>query len=342
MTHFRLHGANPEKLYRNFNIPITKEILDFSTNTNALPWEGKITVDITKTLCDYPDDEASEIKKLLAEKNHCQENNILVTSGANEPIYIIASYQGTTKNSILSPVYGEYERALQSYGVTPSHITGLDNLTSEKETIWICNPCNPTGQFIEDAKMEKLFTTHKEKTFIIDEAYSEFMYDTKCNIEYTKHQNVLVLRSLTKIYHLCGARIGYVLAQEKTIEKLKKRQPTWSVNSLAQQAALTFLKDKDFPVSTREYYRNEVPRLIKEIENIGYEVQPTTVNYFLVKIENDEDFIIKMLYKGIVVRHTRNFIGLNGKYVRIAARTQAENNILIKAMAEYKNEHISN
>lgn len=336
MNTLRAHGANPEKFYSSFGIKKPEIIHDFSTNTNALPWNGHISIDMKHTLSDYPDDEASDIRKILAEKNHCSEGNILVTNGANEAIYLIASYQGGIKNSVLHPVYGEYDRALESYGVKSEIIMSTTALTPGKETVWICNPCNPTGKFIPDCETEALFEKFPEKTFIIDEAYAEFMYNNKIETDYTKYSNAVVIRSLTKIYHLCGSRIGYVLASEQIIAKLKKRQPTWSVNSLAQQAALAFLKDTEFPEKTRAYYKEETPRLIAELKKAGYSVLPTSVNYFLVRTDDDMGFIKYMLERGIVVRHTRNFPGLNGKFVRIAARTREENDLLIKIMTEYR------
>lgn len=336
MKQFRLHGANPEKLYIQFGIKRPEKIIDFSTNTNALPWSGHLTIDLKKTLCDYPDDECCNIRKILAKNNECTTENILVTNGANEAIYLIASYQKGLSNTILHPVYGEYDRALSCYGSNIKHISSIDALTYGEECVWLCNPCNPTGSFIEDNIIKNLLCKFPEKHFIIDEAYSEFMYNNSCNINYLDFNNVTVLRSLTKIYHLCGARIGYVFSNHKQIEKLKKRQPTWSVNSLAQQAALAFLSDTEFPNITRKYYKNEVPRVIMALKDIGYNILPTTVNYFLVETENDIDFIQFMLKRGIVVRHTRNFPELAGRYVRIAVRTKEENDILIKEMGAYK------
>ena len=335
MTTFRLHGANPEKLYESFGIPMPQKISDFSTNTNALEWNGEINTDIKKILCEYPDDESSALRSLIAAQNNYAEENILVTNGSNESIYIIASYFASGHNCIVQPVYGEYERALKSYGATPSNIFSADTIPNDADTVWLCNPCNPTGQFIKDNEMKNLFTAHKDKTFIVDEAYREFVFNEDAEAEHTIFNNVIFLRSLTKIYHLCGARIGYVAAPSDIIAKLKKRQPTWSVNSLAQSAAEAFLKDREFPKITRKFYKAEIPRFIRELRKCGCEITETSVNFFLIKCKNDEELISFLLKKGIVVRHTRNFPGLDGKYVRAAARTQEENDLFTAAMKEY-------
>ncbi|MDO5562755.1 MAG: pyridoxal phosphate-dependent class II aminotransferase [Synergistaceae bacterium] len=335
MTTFRLHGANPQKIYESFGIAAPEKIHDFSTNTNALSWDGEITVDMRRTLSDYPDDEATEVRGILAGRNGCLADEILVTSGSNETIYLIASYQTGVCNAILQPVYGEYLRALTAYGANTRNIMSLDELHAEDKTVWLCNPCNPTGLFISDDEIENILAGHRDKTFVVDEAYIDFMYSARSSLDFRKHPNLIIMRSLTKIYHLCGSRIGYVLARPETITRLKDRQPTWSVNSLAQSAAAAFLRDVDFPEKTRAYYREEMPRFISELKSIGRRLLPTEVNYFLMETANDEELMRFLLAHGIVVRHTRNFPGLDGKYVRVAARSRGENDIFISAMRKY-------
>lgn len=337
MTEFRLHGANPEKIFENFGITPPERIYDFSTNTNALLWDGEISVDMRRTLSDYPDDEASEVRSAIAQQNDCPADMVLITSGSNEAIYLTASYQTGRRNAIIEPVYGEYLRALTSYGAIVRCISSPDELKSDDETVWLCNPCNPTGKFLPDSEIAALLTRHRDKTFIIDEAYIDFMYDHKSLLDFKKFSNLTILRSLTKIYHLCGSRIGYALASQETIQKLKLRQPTWSVNSLAQSAAASFLRDADFPARTRAYYRDEMPRFMGALRGIGCELLPTTVNYFLMRADDDEKLIRFLLGRGIVVRHTRNFPGLDGKFVRVAARTRDEDDIFAAAMKEYIN-----
>lgn len=335
MAQFRMHGANPEKLYKSFGMDMPEQVHDFSTNTNALEWDGEIVLDMKKTLCDYPDDEASSVRKLLAEQNGCKEDEILVVNGSNEAIYLLASFQNGKKNAILQPVYGEYARALDSFNADMRNIADLRELEACDRTVWICNPCNPTGDYISSDDMKLILKTNKDKLFIIDEAYRDFLLMADEGANFRSFANAVVMRSLTKIYHLCGCRIGYVMADSAVISMLKKRQPTWSVNSLAQTAAAAFLKDVEFPKKTREYYRKEIPRFMASLIRAGCELLPTSVNYFLMKVQDDEEIIRFFLERGIVVRHTRNFPGLNGRYIRVAARTRSENDKFVQAAKEY-------
>ena len=334
---FRLHGANPEKLYELFGLQMPERLYDFSTNTNAVAQRGGFAPNLRAALEDYPDDECLALRALLAEATGAAPENILVTSGSNESIYLIASYEAARENRILQPVYGEYLRALKNFGAAPLNIFDLRAAKLPAEgAVWLCNPCNPTGGFIPDGELDEIAARHPRTLFIVDEAYRDFIWTDETLAPYRPRPNVVRLRSLTKTYNLCGARIGYILADAEMTERLRRRQPSWSVSGLAQQAALFFLADATLPRRTKDYYAAEMPRLISAVNGAGFPTLPSCVNYFLAAVDDDERFIRFMLERGIVVRHTRNFPGLDGRYVRIAARTRPENDILLAAMEDYR------
>ena len=334
---FRLHGANPEKLYELFGLQMPERLYDFSTNTNAVAQRGGFVPDLRAALEDYPDDECLALRALLAEATGAAPENILVTSGSNESIYLIASYEAARENRILQPVYGEYLRALKNFGAAPLNIFDLRAAKLPAEgAVWLCNPCNPTGGFIPDGELDEIAARHPRTLFIVDEAYRDFIWTDETLAPYRPRPNVVRLRSLTKTYNLCGARIGYILADAEMTERLRRRQPSWSVSGLAQQAALFFLADATLLRRTKDYYAAEMPRLISAVNGAGFPTLPSCVNYFLAAVNDDERFIRFMLERGIVVRHTRNFPGLDGRYVRIAARTRPENDILLAAMEDYR------
>ena len=342
MTGFRLHGANPEKLYEAFGIPMPEKICDFSTNTNVVKWNGSCGFDLAKILSEYPDDDSSELRALIAEQNGCSAENALVTNGSNEAIYLLASCLTGGLNCLLQPLYGEYGRALSAFGARTVDASSLSALPRSCASVWICNPCNPTGKFIENGELEQVLSSHKETLFIVDEAYRPLMLEEREPLDFLRYPNLVLLRSLTKIYHLCGVRIGYALAASDVISRLKLRQPTWSVNAFAQKAAAAYMKDAGFAARTRDYYRREVPRLRGLLNSCGFNAHPTCVNFFLVETEDDEKLIAFLLKRGVVVRHTRNFRGLDGRFVRIAARTGEEDDLLAKYMDEFHKTYSQN
>ncbi len=312
-------------------------VIDFSTNTNVLPWREQKSlskIDLHRCLAFYPDDEATELRARIAERNGCAPENVLVVNGSNEAVYLVASLLTGRRATVLQPVYGEYLRALSGYGVEARNVFGPSELP-DADALFICNPCNPTGAYIESAELEALFTRRPRTLFVVDEAYVDFLTGQDRRPDFLRYGNVVILRSLTKIFHLCGARVGYVLAGEERIARLKARQPTWSVNSLAQEAALAFLDDGEFVRRTRAFYAEETPRFMAAIQNAGFEVRPTRTNFFLVGVADDRKLIRFLLERGLVVRHTRNFPGLDGGCIRVATRLPEENDRLAQALREH-------
>ena len=254
---FRAHGANPEKLYAAAGLPTPAKIYDFSTNTNAVPQREGFVPDLRAALEDYPDGDCLALREALAREFGAPAKNILVSSGSNEAIYIIASYAAARENLILQPVYGEYKKALDGYGARTRNIFSLAEAEGARgAAVWLCNPCNPTGALISGAELDATAERNSETLFIIDEAYRDFVWTEELPRAPKILPNVVRLRSLTKIYDLCGARVGALVSHEAAVEKIKARQPEWSVSGLAQQAALWRAGDETLKARTLLRARN--------------------------------------------------------------------------------------
>ena len=322
MNTITIHGANPENLYRAFNIPVPEKILDFSTNTNILSWPD-ISLDIERLASSYPDPECTALREIISARENVPMSRILFVNGINQAIFLLAGLFGDD-TAILQPCYTEYSRAFTN----ARDIFTLDDAGTFGHVV-ICNPNNPTGRFIPD--LSQIIAGNPRTTFIIDEAYIDFLrhYEPERLCDFP---NAVILRSLTKIFHLSGARVGYVIADENIIDALKSRMPSWNVNAFAQELALKFLADGEFLARTRDFYRVNTPILMAGLREAGFDVVDSDVHYFLVRVDDDMEVIRRLLTRGIAVRHTRNFAGLEGKYVRVATRRPEENNMLISGM----------
>jgi threonine-phosphate decarboxylase len=333
----RMHGANPEKIYADLGIKMPERIIDFSTNTNVVPFKSFDPMEIQSLVSSYPDDECLELKSIISQRENCEINRIMVCNGTNEFIYLIASLEQYKRVALLHPLYSEYERALKAYNREILHLYSEEEIghLTDVNLLYICNPNNPTGKNMSEQKIREIVHLCKKKRIdvVIDEAYSFFLQNennTGRLIE--SYNNLYIMKSLTKIYNLSGIRIGYILSSKEKIEALHAVQPTWSVNALAQKLAMMYLKEDHYLMQTKTYYRNEYKWFVAAIHSIGYETMPSDTNFFLMKVKNDKAFILGMLKKGIVVRHTRNFKTLSGKYVRIAIKTREENEIFLEAL----------
>ena len=320
-----IHGANPENLFRAFGVPVPEKILDFSTNTNVIAWP-KITLDVERIASSYPDPECNRLRKIISERERVPVSKILFTNGANQAIFLLAGLF-TENTAILQPCYGEYSRAFRN----AESIFSLDGAKNFRHVI-ICNPNNPTGRFIPD--LSRTLASNPETIFIIDESYVDFLTFKKSERLVDFH-NAVILRSLTKIFHLSGARIGYVIADESIVDAVKMNMPSWSVNAFAQELALKFLNDDEFLRRTRDFYRLNTPLFMNELKCLGLEVIESDVNFFLLKADDDKRLIRFLLTNGIAVRHTRNFVSLDGKYIRVSVRRPEENEIFVEAMRDF-------
>ena len=320
-----LHGANPENLYRTFNLPMPDKILDFSTNTNILTWPD-IHINLQELASRYPDPDCSKLRMLIAEREHIPPSRILFTNGSNEAIFLL-SRLFTQDTAIIQPAYSEYSRAFRNL----HNLFSLEDIPNFRHII-IINPNNPTGKY---SPLREVICSHPDTLFIVDEAYIDFLLTGEPEKLYDL-ENVILLRSLTKIFHLSGARIGYVIAPERIIAAMRELLPSWNVNAIAQELALYFLNDGGFLAQTREFYAEHTPRFMEALRRAGFKAVNSDVHYFLVMADDDLRVIEHLLRRGIVVRHTRNFAGLDGqnKYIRIATRRPDENAILVEAMKE--------
>ncbi len=309
---FGLHGANPERF-------ITGKVYDFSTNTSVV----KNRFSIRKKLASqYPSIESEELKDLLPYKS----DQMLFTNGINEAIYLITTMIDSA--AIVEPTYVEYERALKGNNKRIEHIRTIEEI-QDVDAVFLCNPNNPDGR-VRDLKPWVEHCQKKDILLIVDESYKDF-YDY---LETEVTSNVVFLRSLTKIYHMAGLRLGYVLADKRFIQQLHKRKPTWSVNAYAQHVGRQLLKDKTLVPKTRRFYQKESVWFKQQVQHLGCTIIDYGMHYFLIEVEDDQLIIEHMLKNRILVRHTRNFKHLKGRFIRVATRTRRENKYFIKKLRE--------
>lgn len=336
---YRMHGANPDKLYSKLGIEMPERIIDFSTNTNVLEFDLKMDFDFNSLVSTYPDDECIELKNKISSIESCSEDEIIVCSGTNEFIYMLASIHAGGKAALLHPLYSEYEKALKGYKVETVDIFSVDDIYRLEDVglLYICNPNNPTGSLIGKDTIRNIAEYCRERKIkiVLDEAYSFFLADECQTRQLLKEfDNIYIMKSLTKIFNLSGIRIGYVLTDKKNVSEIEEIQPTWSVNAIAQKLALQYLNCEKYINDTRKYYKNERIRFIGKIRELGFEVIDTQVNFFLMKVDNDDEIIEEFMKNGIVTRHTNNFKTLDGKYIRVAVKTVEDNDYFLEILGQ--------
>lgn len=292
-----------------------------------------------KKVHSYPEPDASSLAILLAEKNEIEIENILVTNGATEAIYLLAQAYQNSHSVIVNPTFSEYEDACYIHKHSLRYYRYLEEIEEDSEIVWLCNPNNPDGRIYEMGYLSQIVAAHPNTLFIIDQSYASFSNQPTWKIKDAKdYTNVVLLHSMTKQYAIPGLRLGYITAHSSVIERVSTYCIPWSVNTLAIEAG-KFLIKSNLDDTDSESYLLESKRMQTELNTIsGLVVIPSAMHYFLCRLENKKASDLKQyLIKkhGILIRDASNFRGLDEHYFRIATQSTEENEKLIKAIKEW-------
>ena len=303
------HGGNIYKVFREKNL---KEILDYSSNINpyGIPESLKSRIiENLEILERYPDPDYVELREKLAHLNKVDMSDIVLGNGATEIIFLFMKVINPKKILIVSPTFGEYERAVKATEI-PRDIVSLScsgdnknienkeieieyfelkesddfklnigNLKNELEKKYdlliICNPNNPTGKFLKLAQTEEILkecNKYDTKLFI-DEAFIEFLADgmkeSIINTEENK-KNLFVTRAFTKFFAIPGLRLGYGMYFDKELEKkISEKKEPWSVNNIAEMAGLTVLDDTEYIEKTLKWITKEKIYMYEKLNEIS-------------------------------------------------------------------------
>jgi threonine-phosphate decarboxylase len=246
---------------------------------------------------------------------------------------------------VLGPTYSEYARATQvmggrALGCRASSANGfvpdVEGIAREMQRlrplmVFVCNPNNPTGAALPPNVLGEWARRQHEALFVVDEAYLPFVPGLGSALEPTA-DNVLVLRSMTKDFALAGLRLGFAVGPAPLVELLRRAQPPWSVNTLAQVAGVAALGDLAHRDNSLTRLRQAGLGLATGLARLGLTVVPSVAPFFLVNVGSGAAFRSRLLVRGMLVRDCASF-GLP-EYVRIAARRPEDNDRLLAAVRE--------
>ena len=294
----------------------------------------------------YPERNLNDLREIIGKFHRINPDNILPGNGASELI-TWAGYEASKFgiSCIPSPSFVDYERSLNCWNSNFIHCELPKNwenvfpqsfpLHPKGDVIWITNPHNPTGQLWGRYSLEKIIK--KYKLVICDEAFLSITPngDKESLIPLIqKYDNLLVLRSLTKIFNIPGLRLGYVVGSSKILKKWKINRDPWPLNSFAIKAGIELLNNKKFYAKwTRQIHRwinverERVSKKLSKIEDL--KVHTSSTNFFLIESKTSLSPNIKYLEKkGILLRECNSFRFLDDKWARISLQNRKNNTVL--------------
>lgn len=349
------HGSNPQYIYEAMNLPKPNTWIDLSANINPLGPPKSILekwLHFYESIGEYPDPFANALKEQIAQQAGVAKESILVGNGGAELIMLLGRMIAQKNVLIVQPTFSEYEKACQANGCHVFYhyldekwslnLQGLIEKLDGVAAVFLCNPNNPTGVCFSLAEIQFLAEacTRKGIYLIIDEAFYDFWkdYEPLTPLQRTC-ENIILIRSMTKMYAIPGLRLGYLIASEEVVGQIAQYQPHWSVNVLAMLAGQECLKDEEFINQTIDYIEKERAKLSLFFTQEGFEMSPSKVNFYLLRdpeLESQLPLFEFLLRHGIVPRHTMNFPGLGGEWLRFAIKSKTENDQLLQVLEEWR------
>lgn len=266
----------------------------------------------------YPDPLATRLRERLARLHSVDPDQILVGGGSDEFLFLLATAFGGPGRVMCCadpPYWGHEHPALMSGADVVKvplreyrhDLAGMEKV--DADIAFICNPHNPTGTCLSAQQIARFSANTRAPLVVIDEAYLEFtdFPEETTAIPLVAQGKIVVLRTFSKFYGLAGARVGYLIATPGLVNVLRTVRPPFSVNSLAQAAALAVLNNPDFNDEMLPRIRRNRAIAAELFGNAGYRSVPSQANFLLVQCPGAETRLVEMLLDaGIAVRPGTN------------------------------------
>jgi histidinol-phosphate aminotransferase len=322
---FNIEAYKPGKS----NIKKLKKIIKLSANESALgvsPKVKKIILSKKINFFRYPDGTSKKLRNQISKKFKCDEEKIICGSGSDEVIQMLCQLFLKPNDEVIVPqfsflMYRIYSKIVgakvifskeKKLKISSSEI--LKNVTKKTKIVFLANPNNPTGTYLNKFELLELRRKLKKNILlVVDDAYTEYMQniDYKSGLDLFKNnQNVFILRTFSKIYGLASLRIGWGYGPKKIIDALNVIKPPFNVNEIAQLAAIEALKDMKFLTRAIKHniiYATKIKKFLKKYSINSNEV---TANFLLLDFSKckfkAKYFYEKLKSKGIILRSTQD------------------------------------
>ncbi len=330
--------------------------VDFSSSVNPLGAPKKALRVIEKSaptlVSMYPDPEYRDLKRGLARYLGSTGGEITVGNGAVEIIHWFARAFAKRRVAIPAPTFCEYELASQRAGAYVEFVplapdfsldaSAVIDAARGADALFLCNPNNPTGMLATSEITKIIKSIDSSTKILLDECFIELADRANTLVSMVSdHENLLVLRSLTKSHGLAGLRVGYGISSQQVADRLSAFKVPWNVNGLAQAAGITAISDKAHLARAVRLVVKEKKFLYGRIGKMqSFAPLASDANYFLVKLDGSDSnrFRDALLNKtGVLVRDCSTFTGMGSQHVRIAVKTHHENLVLLKALERMDN-----
>jgi threonine-phosphate decarboxylase len=354
----RGHGGDIYATARRLDC-LPEDIVDMSSNINPLGMPQELRVylrDRLDTVGVLPEADGRSAARQIAGLLGIEARRILAGNGTTHFIYTACPALASRKVLIVGPTYADYADACRMHGIEPQYfltredqrfdvrLNLLDQAVNGMDTVFVCNPNNPTGRLIPRDGLLQLCHSHPDTHFIIDESYMPFVPGGRpLSMGHEDLANVSVLWSISKIFGLPGIRAGFLIGGEATVERFRRFMQPWGLNSLAQAAAAWLGSHSaavaEFMDRTRAFLEEERRRFRERLaEATRLDLFESRTSYLLMALPagmRAGDLCRAMEQQRILIRDCGNFHGLSNRYVRVALKDPRVNRLAAGCLVEF-------
>lgn len=326
-----------------------QDIIKLASNENPFGFSPIVKQVLMDNLCElhrYPDGNGFELKQALAEKHQLDMRCITLGNGSNDVLELIARAFITPQQAVMYSQYAFAVYPLATQAVGGQHnVIAADNyahdliamqagLTAATRLIFIANPNNPTGTWLNKHDLYQFLTqVPKDVLVVIDEAYVEYVTAADypdASLWLGEFPNLIVTRTFSKAYGLAGLRVGYALSQPQIADILNRVRQPFNVNQMALLAAVAALQDQTHIQNTLAANTAGMQQLCLGFKQMGLEYIPSQANFITVKVGNANMVYEALLSQGVIVRPLAGY--QLPAHLRITIGSTAENARLLQAL----------
>jgi histidinol-phosphate aminotransferase len=315
-----------------------------------LPSVVKVIAEAAAGINRYPDNGAAELIEAIAARFGVPASHVAVGCGSvgvaqqlleavGEPgAEVVYAWRSFEAYPYLSDLAGVTSVRVPLRGEAHDLAAMADAITGRTRLIFVCNPNNPTGTVVRRAELEEFLGRVPEDCLVVlDEAYHEYVRDPGVPdglALYRDRPNLAVLRTFSKAYGLAGLRVGFMIAHEPVAAAIRKTMLTFTVNALAQAAAVASLEAEPELLERVEAVVGERYRVRAELLAQGWTVPETEANFVWLRLGTDaEDFAEFCDRHGVSIRS----YGAEG--VRVSIGDPEANDAFLAAARAYPRRH---
>lgn len=324
--------------------------IKLSANESALgpsPKAIKEYLKLSKNFKRYPDSDGVNLREALAKKFKLDPNKIILGSGSDQILELICKAFLAKGDDVIVPKYSFLIYRLYSKinganvlysnekNFTVSIEDILEKVTKKTKIVFLANPNNPTGTYVNKKKLLLLRKQLRSNILlVIDDAYFEYVkhknYSSGLKL-FSNFRNVIITRTFSKIYGLAGLRVGWGYSSKEIINSLNLVKPPFNINSPALSAAEAAIKDNAWLNKEIKHVNKWNDKLYKEFKKLNINTNKSFTNFLLInfdKVKKNSNKIFKLLAaSGILVRKMDSYKIKNS--LRITVGKSDENKKLI-------------